>query len=333
MNTKNLNQALTDIASDPGSIAITTHIHPDGDGFCAALALQRWLKCGGRHADIITDADDLDRFDHLMKGSVVIEYTVDMLYDLVIVLDCNSEARLGIRQALVDRAQKSLLIDHHEVENLPITAHSMFIDPEYVSVGAMLFDALKKEISCLPDEDRIYIGNCLYTTILNDTNNFVNANTTPEVFEVSAGLAGLGIDPSKLYKAYFMNHTHQEMKFVGEVLSTIDTRMDDRVLYIDSSLEMQLRNKVNAEAILNMTRWVQGLKGIDVVVYFREEKPGLFKLSLRSVLLDVNRIAVGFGGGGHKNAAGCHISGTLSEVKNQITAVLTSAMEDTAPHA
>jgi len=333
MNREHLKQALLECAGYPGSIAITTHIHPDGDGFCAALALGHWLKCIGRDSVIVTEADDLERFGHLMEGAKLIEYTDGMSFDLVIVLDCNSESRLGERMALVRDAKRSLLIDHHEVENLPIAADILFIEPGYVSVGAMLFDALREEIQSLPERDRIHIGDCLYTTILNDTNNFVNANTTPEVFEISAGLARLGIDPSKLYKAYFLNHTHQEMKFVGEVLSTIDVRFGGRVLYIDSSLDMQARNAVDAEAILNMTRWVQGLKGVDVTVYFREERLGLYKLSLRSVLLDVNQIAVSFGGGGHKNASGCHLSGTLSDVKEQITEVLIPLLEGGAANA
>jgi phosphoesterase RecJ-like protein len=328
-----LTNTLLESLDHPGSIAITSHIHPDGDGFCAALALQRWLLCKGRSADIITDADDLDRFAHLMQDSVVIEYREVMRYDQVFVLDCNTQTRLGKRYDLVSRAKRSVLIDHHEVENLPITADHIFIVPEYVSVGAMLFDALHEDILQLAEPDRIYIGNCLYTTILNDTNNFTNANTTPEVFAVSEGMARLGIKPNELYKAYFLNHTHQEMRFVGEVLSTIEVLFESRVLFIDSSLEMQRRNKVNAEAILNITRWVQGLRGIDVVVYFREEQPGLYKLSLRSVMLDVNEIAVAYGGGGHRNAAGCHLKGSLSEVKDQIVRHLEPLMENITPNA
>ncbi len=268
-----------------------------------------------------------------MQDSVIAEYHPGMCYDQVIVLDCNTSSRLGVRQALVDNAARTVLIDHHEVENLPIVADHLFIEPAYVSVGAMLFDALREEILALPDTDRVYIGNCLYTTILNDTNNFVNANTTAEVFATSAALSQLGIKPNELYKAYFQNHTYQEMRFVGEVLSTIEVLLDARVLFIDSSLAMQQRNAVDAEAILNMTRWVQGLRGIDVIVYFREEEPGLYKLSLRSVILDVNRIAVSYGGGGHRNASGCHLRGTLAQVKQQIISALKPLLEIDNIHA
>jgi len=69
---------------------------------------------------------------------------------------------------------------------------------------------------------------------------------------------------------------------------------------------------------MNATRWVQGIKGIEVIIYLREEKEGVYKISLRSETVDVNKIAVLYGGGGHKQAAGCHLYGKLEEAKEKL---------------
>ncbi|MDZ4182835.1 MAG: DHH family phosphoesterase, partial [Candidatus Cloacimonadaceae bacterium] len=307
--------------------------NPDGDGFCASLALQRLLLRLGYASSIIVDEGNLDRFAFLMQESTIELYRPEHRFDMVIVLDCNSGGRLGMRQALLDTAKTIILLDHHERENGVIPAQFSYIDPSYVSVGAILFDLFKEDIRGLKEEDRKHIGACLYTTILNDTNNFTNANVNPEVFRVAGEINALGIAVHLIYKEYFQNHSPYEMRYVGEVLSTIELHLDDRILFMHSSLEMLERNALCSEEVLSLTRWVQGVKGLDVIVYFREEAPELFKLSLRSLKLDVNLIAMSFGGGGHKNAAGCHLSGSLDSIKAQIKELLVNSLQiHTANH-
>ena len=319
-----INEAL----KSASSIGIMSHINPDGDGFCASLALQKLLMTMGHSSEIVVDPGNLSSYEHLMDGSQIRLYHGELSYDLLITMDCNSLDRLGERSTLVDKARIRILIDHHEVEHKLIPSDYSLIDPAYVSVGAIVFRCFQTEIAQLPDAARIAIGNCLYTTILNDTNNFVNANTNAEVFRTAADMTALGIKPHQLYKQYFLNQSAQEMHYTGEVLSTIELHLNRRLLFMDSTLEMLHRNQLDSNEVMNITRWVQGVKGIDAIVYFKEEEPGLYKLSLRSVHLDVNKIANIFGGGGHHSAAGAHIKGTLDEIKQQIITIFDSAIRE-----
>ncbi len=60
------------------------------------------------------------------------------------------------------------------------------------------------------------------------------------------------------------------------------------------------------------------VKEIQAVAFFKEIAPDSFRISLRSKgNVDVNRVASVFGGGGHKNAAGCTLSGPYREVRAQ----------------
>ncbi|MDD2229142.1 MAG: DHH family phosphoesterase [Candidatus Cloacimonetes bacterium] len=317
------------------NITITTHVNPDGDGFCAALALQRILQDLGKESIIYTDDDDLSRYAYLMDGSEVKTYSASLkpTIDLLFILDCNSYDRLGERSGLVKVATSTILLDHHVVENNPIKADIAYIEPAYVSVGAIIYELLKSQILALSEVNRKYVGDCIYTTILNDTNNFANANTNRAVYELSADLCDLGIKPHVLYKEYFLNHSAEEMRYVGETLATIELHFNRKVLTMVSTLEMMQRNKLNPDSVMNITRWVQGVNGLDAIVYFREDAAGLYKLSLRSVNLNVNRIAIRYGGGGHRQASGCTIEGNLEDIKALLLSDFEAALKEYEQHS
>lgn len=334
-----LMKLMPELLSAAQSIAITTHINPDGDGYCAALALQRILVSLGKSSTIWMDADDLERFAFLIDTPensdampVVKTFMPDMKQeitsDLLFVLDCNSFDRIGARKSLVDNTSKLVLLDHHIRENHPIDADFCFIDPTYVSVGAIIFELFEAQIRKMRDPDRIFVCNCIYTTILNDTNNYANANTNAAVFRLAAELTALGIKPNVLYKEFFLNHSAEEMRYVGQTLATIELHYQRRVLTMFSTLAMSRENSIDPESVMNITRWVQGVKGIDAIVYLREEAENRYKLSLRSVHLNVNAIAVKYGGGGHRQASGCTISGSLEEVMKRLLSDFNTAIKD-----
>ncbi len=310
-----------------GSICIMSHINPDGDGFCASLALQRLFRTMGHESVIVADQGSLTRYEHLMQDARIEFYKDDLSFDLAIVLDCNSYDRLGERRQVLSSAAKVILIDHHMPENNLIQADFSYIETSFVSVGAIIHQCFKDEISMLTEQDRLFIAENLYTTILNDTNNYANANTNAEVFRIASEITQLGIHPHLLYKQYFLNQTASEMRYTGQVLSTIELHLNKRILFMDSTLEMLRENELDNEDIMNITRWVQGVRGLEAIVYFREEAPNLYKLSLRSVRLNVNQIAVKYGGGGHRSASGCHYNGELAKIKAELLEEFAKALD------
>ncbi len=319
----------------PGTkVGIMSHLEPDGDGFAASLALQQILRFQGLESEIVVDSgSQLERFSFLMEQSVVRDFARELRYDLLFILDCNSYSRLNARAEVVRNSSHVILIDHHVPENGIIQTDYSFVDTTAVSAGAILFRALRQEIEALPAAIRTTVCNCIYVTIINDSNNFINANTNAEVFRVAAELTDLGISPSRLYKAYFLNHEALEMRYIGEVLSTIELHHDNRILYMYSTLEMQRRNKLTADSIMNITRWVQGVRAIDIVAYLREEEPGVYKLSLRSPKYDVNFVAASYGGGGHVSASGANLRGDLDFLKAELLGKLEQALDQAPANA
>ena len=64
------------------------------------------------------------------------------------------------------------------------------------------------------------------------------------------------------------------------------------------------------------------------MVFFKEIARSEYRVSLRSKgSIDVGEVAKRFGGGGHKNASGCTVHGTLPEVRAQIFPLVIEAID------
>ena len=96
---------------------------------------------------------------------------------------------------------------------------------------------------------------------------------------------------------------------LGEVFRLIQVSEDGRIGWLALPRGLVSREFLDAEDLVGYPRSVGGVK---VAVLLREEGPGTIKASLRAKgEVPVNAIAHRFGGGGHENAAGCTLSGTL----------------------
>jgi len=297
------------------SIGLTTHINPDGDGLCTCLALKRILKHLGYEAEIIVDELNLDRYNYLNANEELIAYQDDLVYELLVVIDLHDYSRLSDRVHLAEKAKTVAVLDHHEIEDDLMDCTFSWVKTSAVCTGWMLNEMFKTVIRTMSAEDMLYVGNCLYTTLLNDTNNFTNANTDKHSFELSAALCNYGTKPYLIHRLFMVSRTPVELKLVGEILSTIELYDDGKILFMHSTREMLTRNNLDDEATSNITRWVQDLKGVETIAYFREENTDDYRLSLRSKTINVHSIAIQYEGGGHLQASGCHCLGTLPDIK------------------
>lgn len=309
-------------------IAITTHVESDGDGLVAAFALQYLLKLKGYESIIISDGEDLAQYSFLGKTPLVEAYNPNHSFDTLLILDLNSPDRLGERHSLLASAQNLVVIDHHLPEKHSIPAAVFCVDSSFVSVGAMLYQLFAEEIATLEAADRKYIADCVYVTLLNDTNNFINANTDPATFRLAAELVEAGAQPFYLYKQFMLNNSAGEMRYIGGTLATIELELDGQILSMYSTFELRQQCGVNPEDFKQATRYVQGVRNLKGLVYFREDAPGEWKLSLRSVPVNVQQIAAKYGGGGHRQAAGCSIKGSLSEIKAMLLKDFATALAE-----
>ena len=313
----NFANEIWDAAQKSKSVCILTHKNPDGDGLPAAMALQEILKLKDVKADVVLEELIPDSYYFLDGNKRTLVYSDEMDYETVILVDCHEADRVGKCAPLIKKASNVFTIDHH-IESKVLDFANNLILPECVSAGVIVFNLFEKNMDVLSDVSKKYVGDCIYTTILNDTDGFINANVSPHTFEVASKLMTYGMIPGKIAESFLMNRTVDEMKFIGATLSLIETHFDGRILFMYSTLKMLDDLQLTSHATSKLTGYVKGIKGVQLVVYFSELEPNYFRLNLRSNVINVNKIATVFDGGGHKNASGCRMYGSLEEIEKKI---------------
>jgi phosphoesterase RecJ-like protein len=94
------------------------------------------------------------------------------------------------------------------------------------------------------------------------------------------------------------------------------------------SLEMQERANATEEDGEGFVNYPLTCGEVEAVAMLKETAPGIYRTSLRSKGdINVARIAEKFGGGGHRNAAGCTLRGDWDETERKIVALLCDAVD------
>jgi nanoRNase/pAp phosphatase (c-di-AMP/oligoRNAs hydrolase) len=91
--------------------------------------------------------------------------------------------------------------------------------------------------------------------------------------------------------------------------------------------EVCRKGRASAALTEDFINFPRSVKGSEVALLFREVSPDKYRVSLRSRgSVDVARIAGDFQGGGHPQAAGCTVEGSLSEVKGKVLGRVKAAL-------
>jgi phosphoesterase RecJ-like protein len=247
---------------------------------------------------------------------------VDREYDAVFVIECSDITRPGL--AGLDR-QLVVNIDHHATTSLFGTIN--WIDSTASAVGEMIYN-LCKAIGVRPSKE---LAECVYTALVTDTGSFHYSNTTERTFKVASELLRAGVKPAKVSQAVFNNYPWSKLQLLSEVLPTARHDETGRVACLRQTLEMQERAGASDEDSDGFVNYPMSVGEVEACAFLKETAPGVYRTSLRSKGdVNVARIAEKFGGGGHRNAAGCTLTGDWDETERNIVALLVEAVENRA---
>jgi len=288
-------------------IAITSHLRPDGDSLCTSLALAFTAELQGKTAAIINK--DKTPFPFQMFPDcrkIQIGQIYPKAFDIVILLECADVSRSG-QDSL--NGYFKINIDHHYSNDR--YADINWVNPQASAVGEMALELLERlDVSPTPQ-----IANHLYCAIVSDTGSFQFSNTTAKCFEACHKLVQAGANPIQISEALFHNYLPQKVKLMGQVLSTLEMNKTGDIAVI-SMFKKNLRalrlNEIETEDITTLAR---SIKGVNVVLFFKEMGKDTFRISIRSKgEAHAAAIAEHFGGGGHAHAAGFTVCGPYSRL-------------------
>ena len=289
---------------------IATHINPEGDALGSSLVLSMALEILGKNT-VVYDRDPVpDLYRYLPGHERFVHTTVTLqpsTFNLIL-LDCNALERAGIGGLLFKR---SAVIDHHETEN--DFGDIRWIEPGAAATGLMIFYLIKE----LGIEITGEIATNLYTAIAIDTGTFRYANTTADVLRVAAELVEAGAKPGFVSNSLYETWSEKRFHLLITAMNTLEIRNNVAITVVTQ--EMFKQTGTHADDTENFSGFPRMMKDIEISAFFRETDDNHWKVSLRSKGdINVARIAALFEGGGHKNAAGFRIKGSLASAKETL---------------
>ena len=307
------------------TVGIAGHAKPDGDCFGSCIGLYLYIR--EWFPEIRTDLyleDKRDVFSYLDGFDAIrTEPEEGMIYDLFITCDVSSRDRIAVAGALFCSAGKTVCIDHH-ISN-PGFADINHVCGEIGSASEVLYTLME------PEKVVKSVATALYTGMIHDTGVFQYSSTSPETMRIAGELMRTGFDFSRIIEESFYQKTYLQNQIMGRVLAESILLLDGKVIagYLKKKdMEFYGAAPSDLEGIVSQLRLTQG---VEAAMLLYENENGSFKVSLRSAgNLDVSRVAVYFGGGGHVKAAGCTIQGSVYDVMNNITAQVEQQLSESS---
>lgn len=306
------------------SVAIVTHISPDGDALGSSLAMKHYLTSLGKDPVAVVvpnkfpqflawlpDADKIITFENSEAEATVILNEAD----LIVSLDFNDAKRIGkMGDVLLNSQAAKLMIDHHiepagfaDVNiSYPLSSSTCELVFRFICQSGN-FQTISQPIA-----------QCLYTGMMTDTGNFSYNSQNPELYNIVAILAEAGVNKDDIYNRVFNTYSAERLRLVGYCLYHKMKLYRFNKVYTVALITLSRPELMrfnfqsgDSEGIVNMPMQ------IDTVHYscFMREDVDKIKVSFRSQGdRPVNEFAAQFfAGGGHKNAAGGEFYGKLED--------------------
>lgn len=294
------------VAAD--SVAVIGHVRPDADAIgsvCATVGALRQL--GKRAVGLIGQQDPFAENLLTIPGAREVELADHLPeVDLIVTVDCGAIDRVGtLAGAVAARAEDTVVIDHHSSNEGFGRVNLLDFEAESTTtVLGRLFDMMGVELE--PS-----IAHALYAGLLTDTGSFRWGS--PAMHTFAARLMDTGLDVRSIAVDLLDSGSVADLRMIGRALASVEVHAAGKYRLALIVADHALVESGSLPAVEGLVDFVRSLDGTDLGAVFKETVPGVWHVSLRSNEMDVSRIAVALGGGGHIPAAGYTFRGTAAE--------------------
>lgn len=295
---------------------VASHRSPDGDALASTLALTNALRELGKEV-VAYNGDGVPASFAFLPGADTVVSSLEEgdFFDAGFVLDAGELRRAGSH---LPRHCRSLVnIDHHPHSERFGEIH--FVDESASATGALIYRILR--------EGRIdisfQVALCIYTAVLSDTGSFRYSNADPEAFRIAADMVARGVQPWDVASGLYESQGVERLRLLALALSTLTVSPCGRYASVTVTTEMYRQTNSGPAETDGFVNYPRSIRGVEVSLFFRQIAPNAFKVGFRSKgKVDVGALARALGGGGHHNAAGAEVEGSLEEVRSSVFARL-----------
>ncbi|WP_156765645.1 bifunctional oligoribonuclease/PAP phosphatase NrnA [Mycobacterium sp. 1245499.0] len=300
-----------ELLSDADTVAVIAHVHPDADTIGAGLALGLVLdKCGKRVEVSFAEPAGLPESLASLPGCRLLVDPDAMRrdVDLVVTVDVPSVKRLGTLSDLALEGDEVLVIDHHASNDVFGTAN--FVDVQADSTTMMIADILDAWDKPI-DSD---VAHCIYAGLTTDTGSFRWASA--RALRLAARLVDGGVDNAAISRTLLDSHPFGWLPLLSRVLASAQLLPDAAggrglVYAVVGNQDWVTSRPEEVESIVDIVRTTQQA---EVAAVFKEIAPQQWSVSMRAKsAVDLAAVASGFGGGGHRLAAGYSTTGSIDD--------------------
>ncbi|MGQ9515957.1 MAG: DHH family phosphoesterase [Anaerolineae bacterium] len=302
-------------------ILLVGHMDPDGDVIGALLGLREALR--RRDKEVVSALPDRPPSKYaFLPGFAELTTTPAGPFDLFVSLDSSDTARLEpiYSERIAPAGGPLINIDHH-ITNVLFGALN-WVDPKAASTSEMivsLVDALG-----VPLDREIALP--LLTGVVMDTRGFRTSNTTAESLRVASRLMDAGASLGEVMERALNSRPYAMLCLWGKMLSTV--RLEGRIAWAVLTPAMQAECGNPEEGDGGFINLLVSLQEADVGLLFYDRGDHAVEVGFRAKPgIDISGVAFALGGGGHPQAAGCTVEGSLDDVRARVLEMVRQAID------
>jgi len=301
---------------------LMTHAKPDCDALGSEIGLAEVLRALGKEVRITILGPLQPRYHYLDPEREIETFHASMpgldAIQAAIIVDTGTYNQIGefgdfLRKSPIARC----VIDHHRTQN--DMGGLTLVDVEAEATGRLITEAA----DALGVALNARAANACFIALATDTGWFRHGNTRAETFALGERLIRAGAKPTDLHEGLFDQQSLPRLRLIGLVLERIRVTPNGRVAYADLFLKDFADTGTGPNETDDLINYPRSVSGTEVAVFFTELVGGQIRVSLRSrQSIDIGQIAEQFGGGGHRNAAGCTLPGPMASAQQQMLKAL-----------
>ncbi len=311
--TRRMLKKIHELIANHSTFLITSHESPDGDAIGSSLALANYLSELGKDVTVHLCDPVPEIYRFMPMADKVVTDLPDRDYDICFVLDVGEFRRAGSQIGNCRRIGYFINLDHHKTsESFGLVN---LVDISAAATGVLIYRLIKEA----GGEISYATALCIYVALITDTGSFRYSNANSEAFAVAGEMIAKGVDAWDITAQLYENQPRQRIELLALALSKLAFSECGRFASLAVTLDMYEKTGTDAELTDGFVNYPRSVSGVEVAIFFRQLSAESFKVGFRSKgKVDVSLLAEGFGGGGHHNAAGCVVSGTLDEVRQTV---------------